>query len=102
LRDCQAGTALPRHCKEDFFFFEGRTDRCHFWSCWLQFREAYQWGKLAIDLCEKHYAHSRFADRGEVWEIFYCTHIITACVFCAYANADDNMIQLWLQRISTG
>ncbi|ELR13786.1 GAF domain containing serine/threonine kinase [Acanthamoeba castellanii str. Neff] len=47
------------------------------WYGWVacgiakRFREAYQWGKLAIDLCEKHYAHSRFADRGEVWEIFY-------------------------------
>lgn len=38
-----------------------------------QFAEAYEWGNLAIELCEKHYAQSRFADRGEVWEIFYCT-----------------------------
>ena len=38
-----------------------------------QLGEAHAWGTLALDLVEKHYAHSRFADRGEVWEIFYCT-----------------------------
>jgi hypothetical protein len=39
----------------------------------IQFDEACEWGQLAIDLCNKHYANSRFADRGQVWEIFYCT-----------------------------
>jgi hypothetical protein len=38
-----------------------------------QFDEAEAWGKLALDLVEKHYANSRFADRGEVWIIYYCT-----------------------------
>jgi hypothetical protein len=40
--------------------------------------EAHAWGTLGLDLVEKHYAHSRFADRGEVWEIFYCTQAIYA------------------------
>jgi hypothetical protein len=44
------------------------ASRVHF-----QFEEAHAWGTLGLDLVEKHYAHSRFADRGEVWEIFYCT-----------------------------
>jgi len=53
------------------------TSILYAWYGWVgcaikkRFDEACEWGQLAIDLCNKHYANSRFADRGQVWEIFY-------------------------------
>jgi hypothetical protein len=35
--------------------------------------EAYEWGKLGLDLCEKYAQRQQLPDRGQVWELFYCT-----------------------------
>jgi hypothetical protein len=37
------------------------------------FEEAYEWGKLGLDLCEKYAQRKKLPDRGQVWELFYCT-----------------------------
>ncbi len=70
---------------------------------YAQFDEACEWGQLAIDLCNKHYANSRFADRGQVWEIFYCAQpsLTARCQIESLLTTTLLSLSL-LQRTSTG